>query len=388
LWRAAAAALALVALLWAVLAANVERLLNRVDSVALPEVSNATRALHAASFVADLHADSLLFGRDLARRSSVGHVDLPRLRDGGVALQVFGIVTRVPLGANIDRTEARGPDALTLLGCLKLLPACITGPFARLEQQATRLAELVARDPNVVWVRSAADLARLARQRERDPAVVGVLLGIEGAHALEGDPAHLERAFELGVRMLGLAHFADNAYAGSAHGVAKGGLSELGRRTLARMEELGIAADLAHLSALAAEELLDLATKPVVVSHGGAAGTCANARTLSDDLLRAVAANGGVVGIGFWEAAVCGIEPRHVARAIRYVADLVGDDHVALGSDFDGATTVGFDASQLPALTQALQDQGFDETSLRKILGGNALRVLAATLPAESTGFQ
>jgi microsomal dipeptidase-like Zn-dependent dipeptidase len=366
---------------WAALAWNAERLINRVEAVPLPAVSATARALHDASTVVDLHADSLLFGRDLTRRSAVGHVDLPRLREGGVALQVFGAATVAPAGMNIERTERGAFDLLGLLFCLRLSPGCVGGPSARLASQASGLAATIARDPRLVWVRSAADLARLLEQRAQDPAVVGGILAIEGAHALEEDPAALERAAALGVRMIGLAHFTDNAYAGSAHGVAKGGLSDLGRRTLARMEELGIAADLAHLAPAAIDELLALATKPVLVSHGGAQGTCDNARTLSDAQLRAIAANGGVVGIGYWQEAVCGIAPRDVARAIRYVADLVGDDHVALGSDYDGGTTVAFDASQLPVLTQALLDAGLGEASIRKILGGNALRVLAATLP-------
>lgn len=367
--------------LWGALAWNAERFINRVATVPLPEVSEQARALHASAIVVDLHADSLLFGRDLTRRAAVGHVDLPRLRDGGIALQVFGVATVAPAGMNIERTESGALDLLGVLFCLRLSPGCFGGPSARLASQASGLAATIARDPGLVWVRSAADLAQLLERRTRDPAVIGAILGIEGAHALESDPQNLERAAALGVRMIGLAHFTDNAYAGSAHGVAKGGLSDLGRRTLARMEELGIAADLAHLAPAAIDELLALATQPVVVSHGGAKGTCDNARTLSDAQLRAIAANGGVVGIGYWQEAVCGIEPRHVARAIRYVADLIGDDHVALGSDYDGGTTVGFDTSQLPVLTQALLDEGQSDASIRKILGGNALRVLAATLP-------
>lgn len=368
---------------WALAATNAERFLNRVDEAALPEVSPAARALHAGSFVADLHADSLLFGRDLTRRGSLGHADLPRLREGGVALQVFGVATRVPLGANIHRNEAGGLDALTLLGCLTLSPLCTGGPLARLETQASWLAQAVARDPRLLWIREADDLTELRVRRAGEPGWMGALLAIEGAHALEDDPANLELAAELGVRMIGLAHFFDNAYAGSAHGVAQGGLSELGRRTLARMEELGITADLAHLSAEASRELLARATKPVVVSHGGARGTCDNPRTLSDDQIRAIARGGGVVGIGFWPEAVCGNAPADVARAIRYVVDLVGPDHAALGSDYDGATRVGFDASRLAVVTQALLDAGLDEAAIRKVLGENVLRVLDANLPRE-----
>ncbi len=375
----------LAAALWALAATQIERFVNRVDDLPLPEVSAEARALHDGAFVADLHADSLLFGRDLARRSPLGHADLPRLREGGVALQVFGVATLVPWAANIDRTEAGGLETLTLLGCLKLSPFCWGGPFARLEIQASWLGRAVAHDPRMLWIRTTDDLLQLQIERSVDPAWIGGLLAIEGAHALEDDPANLERAFALGVRMIGLAHFFDNAYAGSAHGVEQGGLTPLGRATLERMEALGITADLAHLSAAAQQEWLAAATKPVVVSHGGARGTCDNARTLSDDQIRAIARGGGVVGIGFWPLAVCGNAPADVARAIRYVADLVGSDHVALGSDYDGGTRVGFDASRLPALTQALLDAGLDADAVRKVLGENVLRVLRANLPRKSS---
>ncbi len=361
--------------------ACVEGFINEVEPVTLPEVSERARALHESALVADLHADSLLFRRDLTKRVSRGHVDVPRLREGGVGLQVLGVVTRVYAGTNLDRNEASGFDLVTLLGCVSLRRACFGGAFERVEEQAGLLAKNVARDGDLLWIRTKADLATLRERRAANANVVGVSLGIEGAHALEGDPANLEQAFALGVRMIGLAHFFDNAYAGSAHGVEKGGLSRVGRRTLARMEQLGITVDLAHSSPTAIDETLATVSKPVVVSHGGVKGTCDNLRTLSDDHVRAIAAGGGVIGIGYWEAAICGTKPEHWARAVRHVADLVGDEHVGLGSDYDGATTVGFDTSQLAALTQALLDAGFEENAIRRILGGNVLRVLAQTLP-------
>jgi membrane dipeptidase len=366
--------------------------MNRIEPAALPEVSARAVELHHSSSVVDLHADSLLFGRDLTRRSAIGHVDLPRLREGNVTLQVFGAATSVPADVpevfferslNIDRNEPPGFDLISFVFCVRLAHGCLGGPSARLYAQAARLADLVERDPALVWVRNAGDLAALRARREREPAALGALLGIEGAQSLGGDPAALERAYAAGVRMIGLAHFYDNDYAGSAHGTTKGGLSELGRRTIARMEENGIIADLAHLSPAAIDDVLAIATKPVLVSHGGVKGTCDNARTLSDAHLRGIAATGGVVGIGYWQEAVCGTAPADVARAIRYAVDLVGDEHVALGSDYDGATTVSFDASQLAVLTQAMLDTGLGEASVRRVLGENALRVLAATLPSE-----
>ena len=373
--------LAVVGIAWGAIAVNGERYFNRVEDVPLPEVSAAALALHEASFVADLHADSLLFGRDLASRSAIGHVDLPRLHQGNVALQVFAVATSAPAGMNVDSNPRDAFDLLRIAYCVRPSRGCLGGMFARVETLAGRLARLVERDPDLVWVRSASDLEALRARRAADPRALGAILSIEGAQALEDDPENLERAFALGVRMIGLAHFTDNDYAGSAHGAEKGGLSELGRRTLARMEELGIAVDVAHVAPAAIDDVLAIAHQPVVISHGGLKGTCDNARTTSDAHARAIAETGGVIGIGYWREAVCGTAPSDIARAIRYAVDLVGDEHVALGSDYDGAIAVGFDTSHLAVLTQAMLDAGIPRESIAKILGGNALRVLAATLP-------
>ncbi len=335
--------------------AIVERFLNRLEPVPLPEVSQAAQALHAASFVVDMHADSLMAGRDLVKRSHVGHVDLPRLQDGGVGLQIFTTVTVVPMGLNIERNERGAFDLLTLLGMAQLSPFAWRGPLGRAELQADRLESVIARSNGaLVPVRSRADLDALIAGRTQGHGPIGALLGIEGAHALEGDLANLDVVFARGFRMIGLTHFFDNEFSGSAHGVAKGGLTDLGRELVRRMEQRGVLVDLAHVSPAAVSDVLAMATKPTVVSHGGVKGTCNNTRTLTDAQVRGIAAGGGVIGIGYWDTAICGREPRHVVAAMRYVIDLVGDDHVGLGSDYDGATTVGFDTSQLAALWQLL----------------------------------
>jgi membrane dipeptidase len=362
--------------------AIVERFLNRLEPVALPEISPAAQALHAASLVVDMHADSLLTGRDLVQRSEVGHVDLPRLQAGGVGLQFFTAATVVPLGLNIERNEGDAFDLLTLLGMAQLSPFAWRGPLGRAELQAERLESAIARSGGaLVPVRSRADLESLIERRASGERTIGALLGIEGAHALEADLANLDVVFERGFRMIGLTHFFDNEFSGSAHGVAKGGLTDLGRELVRRMEARGVVVDLAHVSPAAVDEVLAMASKPTVISHGGVAGTCDNTRTLKDAQVRAIAAGGGVIGIGYWDTAICGREPRHVVAAMRHVIALVGDDHVGLGSDYDGATTVGFDTSQLAALTQEMLSAGIPEASIRKILGGNVVRVLRAVLP-------
>lgn len=360
---------------------NAERLANRVVGPPLPAVSPAAAALHRSSFVVDLHADSLLWRRDLAERSTVGHVDLPRLREGNVGLQIFTIVTRFPASANIADTDPRWPDLITLLAFTNGWPVrSLRSLTERALHQAERLRRLASEDPHLEIIRSRADLDRLLAERAHDAAWVGALLGIEGAHALDR-PSALDELERAGVRLIGLAHFFDNRFAGSAHGLVKGGLSAEGRALVLEMERRGIAVDLAHSSAATIDDTLAIARRPPIVSHTGVKGTCDNSRNLSDGQLRAVAAAGGVIGIGDWPTAVCGDSPADIARAIRHAVAVAGDDHVALGSDFDGAVTTPFDAAHLDVLTQAMIEVGLPEGSIRKILGQNALRVFRELLP-------
>jgi microsomal dipeptidase-like Zn-dependent dipeptidase len=158
----------------------------------------------------------------------------------------------------------------------------------------------------------------------------------------------------------------------------KGGLTPLGRKVMTRMEELGMIVDIAHCSRQCVGEVLASARRPVVSSHGGVQAMCKVNRNLSDDEIRALARTGGVIGIGYWDGAVCDISPRSIARSIKYVRDLVGIQHVALGSDYDGTTTVRFDTSGLAQVTQALLDEGFAPDEIRAAMGGNALRVIRA----------
>ncbi len=359
---------------------SVERFTNRRTGAPLPPVSERAEALHRRSVIADLHADSLLWRRDLAERSTVGHVDVPRLREGNVALQVLTVVSRFPISASIVRTSPHAPDLITMLALVDLWPARTLGSLTeRVLYQASKLEEVTRKDDHVRWIRSRADLDRLLADRAGDRRLVGVLLGIEGAHALDR-PSAFDEVVAAGVRLIGLAHFFDDDFAGSAHGVDKGGLTPAGRALVARMEQEGIVVDLAHSSPRTIEDVLAIATKPPVVSHTGVRATCDNPRNLSDDQLRAVAARGGVVGIGDWPTAVCGGALADIARAIRHAVDVIGDDHVALGSDFDGAVAVPFDASRLDVLTQAMLDAGLPESSVARVLGENAVRVLRATL--------
>ena len=182
--------------------------------------------------------------------------------------------------------------------------------------------------------------------------------------------------------MIAPVHFFDTAFAGSAHGVGKGGLTPAGRALVAGLERRSMLLDLAHASEKTLDDALAIARRPVVVSHTGVKGTCDNPRNLCDAHLRGVARTGGVIGIGFWETAVCGLGPDAIARAVRHAVSVAGIEHVALGSDFDGAVSTPFDAAGLASLTEALMAEGFGDADIARIMGANAIRVLQGALPA------
>jgi microsomal dipeptidase-like Zn-dependent dipeptidase len=148
-----------------------------------------------------------------------------------------------------------------------------------------------------------------------------------------------------------------------------------------RMEALGMLVDVAHASSATIDDVLAMARRPVVASHTGVRGTADNARNLSDEHLRRIAATGGLIGIGFWDTATGGRDVASIARAIAYAADVAGVEHVALGSDFDGGVTVPIDATGLVQITDALLGLGWDETAIGQVMGRNAIRVLGDVLP-------
>jgi membrane dipeptidase len=184
-----------------------------------------------------------------------------------------------------------------------------------------------------------------------------------------------------GYRMLSPAHFFDTAYGGSAHGVIKGGLTDLGRELLSRMESAGLVMDVAHASSATIDDLLSLAARPVVASHTGVRAAVPGVRNLPDDQVRAIAATGGLVGIGFWPVACGGDDVAAIARSIATAIELAGVEHVGLGSDFDGAVPTPFDASGMPLLTEALLAEGLSDEDVAAVMGGNAIRVLTDVLP-------
>lgn len=356
----------------------VEGGMNKVAPTPLPAISERARALHARLAIADMHADTLLWQRSLLDRASRGQVDLPRLEAGHVAVQVFSSVTKTPIGQNYKANGADS-DNITLLAVVQMQPP---RTWRSLLQRSLWHAEKLRRAEaaskgRLRVVRSGADVRRLLADRAAGRKVTGALQSIEGLQNLEGRLENLDRLHAAGFRMAGLAHFFDNEVAGSMHGLRKGGLTPLGRRVVRAMEAKGMIVDLAHSSHRTVAEVLAMATRPVVSSHGGVQATCKVNRNLTDEEVRGIARTGGLVGIGYWDAAVCDLRPAAMAAAIAHVRDLVGIDHVALGSDFDGAVTTGFDTAGLVNVTQALVDRGFTDEEVAKVMGGNLLRLLA-----------
>ncbi len=365
----------------------VEAGMNRIDGKPLIPVSAETRSLHAGLQIVDLHSDTLMWQRDLLGTAPRGHQDLVRMQQGNVALQVFSSVTKTPRGQNYDANGADS-DNITPLVIAQLQPIRTWGSLLeRSLWHAAKLDRASARAGGALLkVDSAQSLAKLIAARGRRPAPVGTMLSIEGLQDLEGKAENLDKLYAAGFRMAGLTHFFDNELAGSMHGMAKGGLTPLGRRVMAAMEDKGMIVDVAHCSHACVADILAAARRPVVSSHGGVQATCKVNRNLTDEEIRGVARTGGIIGIGYWDGAVCATDPRAVAAAMKHVKDLVGIGHVALGSDFDGATTVRFDTAQLVQVTQALRDAGFIPDEVRAAMGGNALRVIGAGLVPMKAG--
>ncbi|MCZ4257111.1 membrane dipeptidase [Sulfitobacter sp. G21635-S1] len=346
-------------------------------------VSDAARALHDRLVIGDLHADPLLWNRDLSRRSDYGQVDIPRLLEGNVAVQVFTAVTKSPAGQNYEENSAEAFDNVTALAIGQLWPPRTWNSLLeRALYQAEKLEAVeVAMPDQFRIIRTRADLDNLLADRAAGRQVVGGILGIEGAHPLEGDIANLDKLEAAGHRVIALQHFFDNALGGSLHGKGNQGLTDFGRAVVEQVAQRGLVLDLAHSSPAVARDVLEITDIPLIVSHSGVTAHCETPRNFPDDLMREIAATGGVIGMGYWDEVTCGdFTPAGVARMTLTAIDLLGEDHVALGSDFDGSVTTAFDTSELAALTQAFLDEGLSEDQIAKVMGGNMIRVLRARL--------
>lgn len=345
-------------------------------------VSQKAQDLHQSLIIGDWHADSLLWKRNLLERSARGQLDFPRLRSGNVAIQVFTAVTKSPKGQNYDKNHGDALDNITLLAFAQLWPLKTwQSLFQRALYQAKKLHDFEKAAPDQIKIiRTRGDLEMVLDERRSGKPVIGSLLGIEGAHPLEGKLENLSRLEKAGYRVIALQHFFDNALGGSLHGTGNQGLTQFGRQVVKEVEKRNLVLDVAHSSTQVVRDVLEITTTPIILSHTGIFSACKVKRNIPDDLMQKIVATGGVIGIGYWADVTCDDTPKGVAKVIRAAVDLVGQDHVSLGSDFDGAVKTGFDAAELPALTHALLEQGLSEEQIKKIMGQNLIRVLRQRL--------
>jgi microsomal dipeptidase-like Zn-dependent dipeptidase len=352
-----------------------------IDHTPFP-VSQAAQTLHDSLVIGDWHADSLLWNRNLNKRGSYGQVDFPRLAQGNVALQVFTAVTKSPKGLNYDHNDPDAFDNIKLVAFLQLWPPRTWNSILeRALYQSEKLHDFQAAAPDsFTIIRSKFDLETLLAARARGENRIGALLGIEGAHPLEGNIENLDLIEQAGYRVIALQHFFDNELGGTLHSRENAGLTAFGRQVVAEVAKRPMVLDLAHSSLQVVRDVLDITSMPVIVSHSGIHSHCKTRRNIPDDLMLEIAGRGGVIGIGFWAEAACTITPDGVAASIKAGVDLVGEDHISLGSDFDGSVITGFDTSELAALTDALLRAGLTPATIRKVMGENMLRVLRARL--------
>lgn len=333
-------------------------------------------------FVADLHCDALLWQRNLLEKTGYGHVDIPRMLEAQMALQAFTIVSKSPKDQNFDNNTGE-TDNITSLVIAEGRPVSTWFSLKkRAIDQCEKLYDFAeASEGSFRVITSSSNLREYINDRSDNPHITAGFLGVEGMHVLEGKLTNVDAMFDAGVRMMAPVHFFDNELGGSAHGVSKEGLTKFGSEVIKKMEEKKMIVDLSHSSPKLIDDILELARRPIIVSHTGVKGTCDNVRNLSDKHLEGIAATGGLIGIAFFEPAVCGTDAMATAKAIRYTVDLIGIDHVALGSDFDGAFTIHFDVTGMPMLVDALLTQGFSETEISQIMGGNTRDFLLNNLP-------
>jgi membrane dipeptidase len=294
------------------------------------------------------------------REHTAGQTDIPRLRAGGVGAQFWSV----------------------------FIPADGKGPFARTQLEQIELARrLIQRYPDTLQFAGTVAAIRAAHRRGR----IASLLGMEGGQGLENSLGALRAYYDLGVRYMTLTHNSHTDWADSAAELPPrhDGLTPFGEEVVREMNRLGMLVDLSHTSAATMADAIRVSEAPVIFSHSAARGLCDISRNTPDDILRDLAANGGVIMVTFVAAFVdCGVgrDPggpttsiSRVADHIEYIRDIAGVDHIGIGSDFDGnwKWPVGLsDVSMFPNLFAELVRRGWSDADLRKVAGENLLRVM------------
>jgi len=372
---------------------------------AAPEPSAADRAFHDTLFIADLHADTLNWARDPLERSLFGHVDVPRLLDGNVALQVFSIVTRSPVVLPWSNcVTPHAPDRAALLALLHGRPVFDVRDraYARIERFTEAAARSLIREgAELRLIATADDLERLVEDRLRGVEVVGGILGVEGAHWISPDaePEEVQREvqdlYDAGVRVFAPVHRFDNSLAGSNEGCERYGLTPQGRIALREAEELGMVVDLAHLSQAGIRDALELLERPFTVSHTGIRAECEPpcraARNLSDEEIEMIVRAEGLIGVGFWPQAV-GPSVWRIVEIMVHIGEIAEtlnlekSRYAAYGSDYDGSVAPLVEVGHLDVLTSIMRHHNppFTADDVRDVAGRNSCRLFAEVLPGGS----
>jgi len=320
----------------------------------------AALALHRSQLVIDGHADSILGvaegKRRLTVRSDEGHLDFPRAIEAGLTCTTQAIF--------VEQVKS---------------PQSAARAFSLMEML---LSEIEAASPDVILVRTAADLHRAKAERR-----LAVLIDMEGAAPLHGDLSLLHTFYRLGLRMMQpVWNYQTELASGAGDETSRGGLTALGRQWVREMNRLGMVIDLSHITAPGFYDVLAESTHPVLFTHGCCRSRFEHSRNLTDHQIQALAAKGGVFGVTFanlfMSKNVEAVTYRDVADHIDHAVGLVGPRHVAYGSDFDGAMTpIGLKSvEELPNLTAELMRRGYSESDLGLILGQNYLRVFEQVL--------
>lgn len=354
----------------------IDRKMNKVSAQPPYTVSaEAQEVFNSLEFIADLHCDALLWKRNLNKKHNYGHVDIPKLIEGHVSLQAFTIVSKVPFGINFQANETNS-DMLKLHSfAVGRGPSTWFNVTDRAIAQCNELKKYEKKSNGQFRILySAEDMKKYLSDKKQNPQITAGFLGLEGLHSLSGDINNMEILYQKGVRMMAPVHFQDNELGGSAHGETHAGLNDFGKQVLAKIAEKNIILDVAHSSPAMLDDIIRLYPKPFITSHTGVNGTCPSPRNLSDQHLKAIAQSGGLIGIALFEGAVCGADATATAKAMKYTVDLVGAEHVALGSDYDGAVTAPFDITGLNLLVEAMLKEGLTAEQIRLIMGENVKR--------------
>ena len=339
-------------------------------SVSKEEVDEAI-ILHKRCHVVDTHCDTLqaLFAdifppitplrveEGLGKRSEKGHVDIPRLREGGVDCQVFAIfVSKVP------------DPPKPLHRALNMVDTF----YEECEKNKDEISPALSYDEILRTIES---------------GKIAAMLSLEGGEALEADVSMLRILHRLGIRMMSLTwnyrnHLAD----GVKEERTRSGLTNLGVRVVEEMEKLGIVIDVSHLSESCFWDLVEITDSPIIASHSNCRALCDHPRNLTDKQIQAIADKGGVIGMNFYPKFLKREGRASVSDVVdhmEHIINLVGIDHVGLGSDFDGisSTPIGLeDVSKMPNITIELVSRGYSKEEIKKILGENHLTVFSKVM--------